>query len=470
MKTNILSILSLFVAASFLLSSCSDSLLEKKPEQENLFVGTEAIKSAEDLEKLNRSVYDVAANLYGGQIQNFSELLGDNLNEPNAQNDYTQIYTRRTDFFNGNITDRYKDAYISIYRANVVLEKIEEFADVTPEQKTRLEAEAKFLRAFNHYSLVNLWAQPFGFSPGNNQLGIVIRDRVSQEALPRATVDEVYRLILSDLEFAEANLPDQNGIYATRWAAKALLSRIYLTMNRYDRAGALADEIIKSNRFQLDDSLHALNRRYASGSNSEQIFTVVSYNGPNGPANERGRGFVDNYRIDGAAPNPSLRALPEFYNLATADTNDLRGKNWYRVINPGGNNEFIGILKFNALFMWVPVIHYTEMILTRAEAFAASGTDQTTALNDLNSIRVRAGLEPLDGLSGQALINAIRAERRLEMAFEGDRTTQLKRLGALGQNILSRGAPWNCPGMVLQFPNAENSSLGFVMNPTGGCN
>ena len=80
----------------------------------------------------------------------------------------------------------------------------------------------------------------------------------------------------------------------------------------------------------------------------------------------------------------------------------------------------------------------------------------------------RAGLVEVN-YSGQALINAIREERRKELCFEGDRTSQIKRMGVLGQPSFSRNAPWNCPGMVLQFPGAENTVIGFELNPTGGC-
>jgi hypothetical protein len=47
---------------------------------------------------------------------------------------------------------------------------------------------------------------------------------------------------------------------------------------------------------------------------------------------------------------------------------------------------------------------------------------------------------------------------------------QLKRRGAKGENIIIRGAPWNCPGMALQFPNGEFTSALFTGNPEGGCN
>jgi hypothetical protein len=57
------------------------------------------------------------------------------------------------------------------------------------------------------------------------------------------------------------------------------------------------------------------------------------------------------------------------------------------------------------------------------------------------------------------------------MHLEGDRVTQLKRIGAFHLTSSTiRNAPWNCPGMVLQFPSSAGTVQGFIFNPEGGCN
>ena len=71
--------------------------------------------------------------------------------------------------------------------------------------------------------------------------------------------------------------------------------------------------------------------------------------------------------------------------------------------------------------------------------------------------------------SAEAIINQSRIERKKEMIGEGRWAYDLKRRGALGENIQIRNAPWDCDGMILQFPNSENTS-NFIMNITGGCN
>ncbi len=444
-----------------LISSCSEDLLDKQPQTtESQFLANDAIKTKEDLRRLLLSSYDVIANTFGGQMQNLSELLGDNIDSPVNQNDYIQVYLRRTDVFNGTIGGVYRNAYITIYRANQLLLKKDEIADISDVEKNQLEAESRFLRAFCHHYILRLFSQPAGFTSDNSHPGIVMKMSAENEAGLRSTVQECYNLILEDLDFAESNLPEDNGVYANTYAAKALKARIYLDLNQYDLAAQKASEVINSNRFELLDSLN----RFSAGQNSEQIFATVSTNA-NGVTDDRGGAFL-NYRSDNNN-NPTMRSNAGFFAFMTADTNDLRGKQWLREISVGGNSTF-GVARFDRPFMWIPLLHLTEMKLTRAEALASSGGDVATAQQDLNDIRERAGLEPYFG-TGADLVEAIRIERRKELCFEGDRTTQIKRLGVLGQPIESRDAPWNCNGMVLQFPGQENTVLGFQLNPTGGC-
>mgnify|MGYP003337808902 FL=1 len=74
------------------------------------------------------------------------------------------------------------------------------------------------------------------------------------------------------------------------------------------------------------------------------------------------------------------------------------------------------------------------------------------------------------GSTAQQIIDATRTQRRIELLFQGDRTNEIKRLGAIeSQNLYVRGHRWDCDGFVLQFPITEKTSI-FDINPTGGCN
>jgi len=443
----------------FSLASCEKAITFYQ-QDDQFILADSALKTPEDVQKLLNSVYDVEANFLGGQMQNIAELLGDNNDDPTGRNDdYTQVYNRRTDFFNGTIAAVFRDAYIAIFRANVLLSKVDDVPGVSTEFAKQVKAEARFIRALNHYMVVRLFAQPYGYSGNNSHAGITLRLVAEQTPLPRNTVAEVYQAILDDLQFAEQNLAETNGVYATKWSAVGLLAKVYLDMGQFNNALAKANEVIASGQFQLDNL-----DRFEYGGSNENLFFVTSTPSIN---DRRGGAFSGSYRTD-LPTAPVMRTTKTFFDLASVDPNDLRSS-WFDVLFPGESNQAYGVAKFNFEFLEVPVIHFTEIKLIKAECLFEAG-DQAGALTEINDLRTRAGAEPYIGLSGTALFNAIHFERRLEMCFEGDRVFQLKRLGVRGliQNI--RNAPWNCNGMAIQFPNSEGTGGGFVFNPEGGCN
>jgi starch-binding outer membrane protein, SusD/RagB family len=447
-----------FGAITLFLGACN--FLELRPESEGELLSDEALQTPEDLQKLLISVYDVQANFLGGQYQNLTELLSDNLPIPVNNSDYLEVYARSTNFFNGTVGGVYRDAYITIYRANVLIQYADIIEGLSEENKDRIIAEARFLRGTNHWYAVRLWAQPYGWTPDNGHLGVALRLEPSQTPIPRSTVAQTYQAVLDDLEFAANNLPDVNGIYADKMSAKGMLAKVYFEMGRYDLAYQFANEVIQSGRFSLDN----LNR-FEGGGSTENVFVLVS----NPPNDERAQGFLNNYRSD-VNTNPVLKSTQELFDMARNDTSDIRGKEWFRILNPGESNEAFGIAKFDFNFMWVPVVHLTDLKLIRAEAAAEQGNNLTQALDDINEIRQRAGVDALNISGRNAILEAVRKERRLELCFEGDRLFQLKRMGLKGLISEIRNAPWDCNGSVLQFPVSEQTGGGFVMNPQGGCN
>ena len=118
--------------------------------------------------------------------------------------------------------------------------------------------------------------------------------------------------------------------------------------------------------------------------------------------------------------------------------------------------------------------HLTQMHLIRAESLAKTGSDLSKAIDDINAIIGRAYSNDSRKLDVSATANDIIAEtryqRRIELLFQGDRTHEIKRLGAIeGEKMFVRGHEWNCPGFMLQFPITEQTAI-FEINPTGGCN
>lgn len=428
----------------------------------------EAIKDADGMQRLLNSCYDACANMMNGQFQILADLLADDVTRPlNNDGNATAIYNRSGAQFNGLTNSAYAQPYYTIYRVNV-MDLYYDQVTFAAGEKERLQGEAAFLRALCHFETLKMWAQPAGYTTDNSHLGIIERTRAKNEVVLRSTVASNYSFIITDLQKAINLLPESNGVYANKNAAKALLAKVYFTMGKYTEALVLLNEVIGAG-YTLSDSLNRFKREEVE---SEVIFGFVTTNSAY-DINSRGSGFKANYRND--LNLPTLGVSSELYTLLKADTADKRGK-FVTLLNAGQPNEIKASTKFNLNNFASPYLTLTEMLLMRAEIYALQ-SNTSSAITDLGLIVKRAygatstKYVSLAGLSAQALIDEVRLQRRLEMHLEGDRLIQLKRIGAFHQaSTVIRNSPWNCPGMVLQFPASAGTVKGFIFNPEGGCN
>ncbi len=446
-----------FAIVALVFTGC-DKMLEFEPG--DVIIATDALQTADDAQRLLNSNYDVLANLYDGRVQNCAELLSSNLAIPENNNDYVSVYNRATNFFTSFTNGIYTDFYRAIYRGNVLLENFDLIEGLSASEQTRMEAEVRFIRALCHYQVVRLWAQPYGYTSSNSHLGIPIRDAASQEPLPRNTVGEVYAFIQEDLEFAYNNLPITNGVYATRSSAAAVLAQVHFMKQEFLLASNYAGEVINSGLFTLEDDLDRYEEGFVS---SENVFGIVS-----NPLDVRNEGFRDNYRSDNN-PSPTLTFDQEVANILGQTPSDNRN-DWYQQ-----DAGLVKVTRFNDKeFYNIPVIHLTEIMLIRAEALGELNSELDQAIDYINLIRDRAfgeGFNDLDPNStAEEVIEAARLEYFKETLCEGKLIDQLKRRGTMGENITVRNAPWDCPGMAIQFPNGETSAAGFILNEEGGCN
>ncbi len=449
---------SIFIAAGFVLGLAScDNLLEFEPG--DVILAEDAIQNADDLQRLLVSNYDVVANLYGGRVQIVNELRGPNFGAPDNSLDFTAVYNRETTFFTGINGGIYTDFYFAIYRSNVVIKNFEIVQDLDEQDQIRLEAEARFIRAICHWGAVKLYARPYGYTADNSHPGVPLRIAPTQDPLPRASVAEVYAQVIDDLTFAAENLPIENGVYATQHAARGYLAQVYFLMGEYAEAASLASDVINSGSFELDEDLDRFETDLV---NPETVFGIVSM-----PFDFRSSWFRDNLRSDNN-PTPQLAFSEDFaFFMSLSGGGDGRSA-W---LTPGTRaliNRFNEKEYFN-----VPLVHLTMLHLLRAECYGELGSDLETAIADINAIRARAFGAGNNDLASEAtaaeVILAAREEYRKETACEGHWTDQLLRRGAMGEDISIRNAPWDCPGMSLQFSNTESTVQGFELNEEGGC-
>lgn len=452
-------------AVVVLFSACEKIELTFPPD--NQILAENALQTPEDLQKFLNSCYDVLANTYNGNYQNIATLQADGLSAPVGNLDYMEVFNRNTIFFNGTVGGYYKQPYIAIYRSNYLLENVDLISDITDEDKNRMTAEARFIRVLCHFDLVRLFAQPFGYSPDNSHDGIIIKTNTNPDPKPRNTVQEVYEFMILELTEIIDLLPEMNGNYANKFAAHALLAKIYFQTNQLDLALNESNEVINSGLYTLDnDSLFL--HRFRNEISQEAIFTIVSTSN----FDNRSGQFTGSYRSDINA-NPTLRASNELFQIATMFGNDEDHRSsWFELKNTGAENEFVAINKFNKEYFNIPLLHLSEMYLTRAEVNARLG-NISEAVDDINVIINRAyktAAQMIDAsISQEDLLELIEKERRLELCFEGDRIHYMRRQGAFYKNeLLIRDAEWDCDGFLLQFPSTEETAV-FEPNPSGGC-
>jgi starch-binding outer membrane protein, SusD/RagB family len=460
-----------FAFCSMLLVSCKD-LLPNDPSkiEENV-----AILNKSDLNQLLSATYDIlrSENFMGGKVQVASEFIADNINGTLLAGDEAAYYNHNSGIFNSLSRDTWKEGYITIYRANTILEYLPKLTDLTDAERTQIEGEVKFLRAVAMFEMVRIFGHPYNYTPNNTHLGLVMRLKASPEAVDsRSTVAETYAQIINDLNTAvqKCSAANRPG-YASKWSAKAYLAKVYFQMNKFQEAHHNANEVIQSGLFLLD----TLNGRFASRKSKEAVFVMTSDN-----ANTKSGKFLWE-QLKSTTEAPKIKLSKSAFDAAKLESmNDLRFKNWYSQASGSSGTEYWS-KKYNLYGndgnFDNTIASLTELKLIRAECNAEMGMNQTEALTDINDIRTRAMLPITAAVTDAQIIDAARRERRVEFVIEGNRLHELKRIATATNsksytaNLLIRNSPWNCNGMVGQIPDTETAgNPNIVKNGSGGCN
>lgn len=339
----------------------------------------------------------------------------------------------------GVTTDFWSQAYKVIFSANQIIERINDGESTELDQ---IKGENLYLRAMAHFDLVKYFGRPYAQGDGNNP-GVVIANSVENGELPsRSSVKEVYDFIIADLEKAAALMTEEkSACYASKEVAYALLSRIYLYKGDYGKAIEYASLVIDSGHYQLLPTNQY--REYftiAPENNSETIFAICHT-----LADNRDKGSIGSmYYSDptGTSGWGQMYASLDYMSLLNQYPEDARHSFVELQMANGDTIKRNNVPKiFINKYSWQegnvnlssPVyLRLAEMYLNRAEANAKLGNVEL-ALEDVNIIRERANLSgealyTIDDLKGyQNIVEVVLEERRLELAFEAQRTIDLFR-------------------------------------------
>ena len=398
----------------------------------------------------------------------------------------------------------YTQIYEGIYRANLVLANLDGDNDLTAEDRTVLDAEARFLRAWFHFQALKMFGTP--------PLAMEIIPGINDQALPNATQDALYTAILADLAAAAAGLPDAwdsgNTGRATAWAARSYIGKVNVWRQDWAAAITAFADVVANGPYSLMPNYED-NFNFTSENNAESIFEI-QYGGPfsddnlwvfddthsedfkasqgtgrgwywdagNGaPAGKLGwwaptQDLVDSFEPGDARLGSILYQDGDMYytydsggqqelsyDLSWSST-DFTLKKYRGPINTvSGNHSPNGQADFNNE-RW---FRYAELKLLYAEALIEGGGDATIAEQQINDVRARAGLAPLT--AGANLTDAVRQERRVELATEPHRWFDITRWG-IGSQVF--GAAWDDRFNVFPFPLSEiDRSDGMLQQNSG---
>ena len=427
----------------FLLVLGCENELEINPT--NNLPGELAFTSEANIAAILVGTYDEAgqAATYGGDLQIFTDLLGasDQIFWNGTFQAFRQAFQKNVFVDNGFVDDIWSNAYETINQANLVIDNIE-IVTSSPEEKDRIEGEAKFLRALNYLDLARNFGSPYVAGQVNSQLGVPLRligivDYSQNLAMARSTVEEVYTQVIEDATDAYNLLPETNGFYADKYAAQALLARTYFQQGDYEAARDAANDVIENSGHSLVTSgfAGAFNNDTDS---SEDVFAfqVTSQTGSHD--------LTVHYASEGDGGRGGDITIEDEYLDLFDDPNDERANFTY--INPDNDRRLT--LKYTNQFANISIFRMAEMHLIRLESNFREGTSVgLDPLTEINVLRDRSSAAPL---AGPLTLDLIFNERQLELAFEGFILNDVKRTqGSVGS------IPWNDDSLILPIPQSE---------------
>lgn len=302
--------------------------------------------------------------------------------------------------------------YHTIYIANYVIGHQHEITNATKEEINQLVGESYMLRAYCHFLLVNLYAEPYTHCTPTGTRGVPMQLKADVNAIPASSsVEAVYQQVLSDLDEAEKYLNVEvweagKNYRFNKVSAQALRARTYLYMGQWKEALKAATTVLETHN-QLEDlttNSYTLPNSYKSVENivalerfSSNLYTAINIPSPD---------FISMYRTGD-------QRRTKFYKRVTSSTYSLQ---------KGGSDD-------NACSF-----RTSEMYLIAAEASARlDSLDNAVSYlvplmeKRLNQSAYQTTLELVNSMTQEELIQEILDERARELVFEGHRWYDLRR-------------------------------------------
>jgi hypothetical protein len=369
-------------------------------------------------------------------------LSSDEFQNRTASGFYTAYFTNSVSADNSN-SILWSDPYNIINNVNSLLDGLQKSSTVSTATKNQLTGEAKFVRAFCYFYLVNL----FGDVPL-----ITTSDYRQSMSIGRTIKSDVYTQIITDLKDAKGLLKSDysasNGkrLVPNASAASALLARVYLYTGDWADAEQEATNVIGNSQYQLEPDL--LNVFLTSSKEAIwQLMGTPTVNTPPDPTNFPTWASLSSSQLNAFEPSDKRRT-------AWVDSSIISGS---LVYYPGKYKSRTAV---STPIEYPVVLRLAEQYLIRAEAEARQDKIGA-AQSDLNAVRTRAGLGGTTASDKNSLLDAILRERRVELFSEwGHRWFDLKRTQTIDAvmtvaNPQKGGSGWQSYQQLYPVPTSE---------------
>jgi len=447
MKTTKQNLIIFAVALSLLFTSC-EKIIEV-PESKNQIESGIVFQDASTATSALLGIYFTLGTPSSAANANvkFISLYADEYNYTAANSTVIQFNQSQLAIDNSSSAAIWNSLYSSIYQCNSLIEGIDGSSSLTAADRMTLKAEAKFLRAYAYFYLVNIY----------DNIPLILKTDVNLNKVALQTTSKMINdQIVQDLLEAKSELgtayQGSGKVRANSWAASAMLSRVYLYQGRWSDAEKEATAIINSG---LYSPLPKLEDVFLAGS-KEAILQFWSANG-----------FVG----DATTIIPASATVLPPYTITDGlyqafEGTDGRKSKWVMTNNVTASgitksynypSKYKNRVANTTRPEFVMALRLSEVYLIRAEALAQQD-NIAAAVSDLNVIRTRAtGLTGIqNNISKQACLDAVAKERRLELFGEwGNRFLDLKRTGQLDAVLGTLKTTYK-PDVAKAFPIPSN--------------
>lgn len=421
------------------LASCEKSFLELQPPTS--LTPEFALATEADLQVALRGAYAGLKNtaLYGRSLPVLGDIMADNTYQSTQNtNRYTSFNLYNYLVTDGDVAGLWNASYTVILRANNIINSpIADNANIQ-----QIKGEAYAIRALAYFNLVRYFASPYTVDP--SKLGVPIITTYQADLKPeRAKIADVYSLINKDLDKAYTLMTKfTNSSQFSKYSAKALQAKVYITMGDKTNAKTAALDVITNSGFTAISA--AAHNGYWAGvaPRTDKVETLLEISF-DAVANNAFDALAYIYLQSGNYGD--MLCSSELYDLY--ETSDIR-KSLYATGTRGGlASVFVNkFTSFSGDHTDTKVIRMSEMYLIAAEASYPSNT--ADALKYVNEVTSRRGATAIAS-SGSALLEDIITERRKELAFEGERYLDMQRL----QRNIVRSKNYPASALSIDFTN-----------------